>query len=234
MDKYLFALDGVWCNDMGITLQAPVTFSARVPKVNTVSVPGRNGDLHIYEGGYENISGTARCYALEQYVYERISKITKWLLLNRGYRRLEVSGEPDYFRRAMVKAGPDEAIRKGLLAPFEIQFDCDPRKFLKTGEIPVSVSNGGGLYNPGFPSAPMIELTGNGAGSFTINDVTVEIKTMEGSLTLDCDTENAYKGIENKNNTINAPVFPALEPGNNRIAWTGGVTGVRIIPRWWD
>ena len=61
----------------------------------------------------------------------------------------------------------------------------------------------------------------------------VQIKNLSSSLTLDCELQDAYKGLENHNADISAPEFPVLEAGENRIGWTGGVTHIEIIPRWW-
>ena len=52
-------------------------------------------------------------------------------------------------------------------------------------------------------------------------------------LVIDCDTQNAYKGTQNKNTEISAAAFPRLDAGDSEISWTGGITSVEITPRWW-
>ena len=54
-----------------------------------------------------------------------------------------------------------------------------------------------------------------------------------GAVVLDSDTQNAYLGAVNLNSTISAPEFPTLPAGESAVRWTGGITGVEIIPRWW-
>ena len=44
----------------GICLQKPITFTGAEPDVETIHVPGRNGDLSIYTGAYKNRKGTVR------------------------------------------------------------------------------------------------------------------------------------------------------------------------------
>ena len=44
---------------------------------------------------------------------------------------------------------------------------------------------------------------------------------------------NAYSGLQNKNMDIEAPEFPALLPGENKIGFSGGIQKVEIVPRWW-
>ena len=61
---------------------------------------------------------------------------------------------------------------------------------------------------------------------------------MTDQLTLDCELQTAYRQIgdsapENMNSCIYAPSFPVLGKAVTKISWTGGVTKVDIIPRWW-
>lgn len=54
-------------------------------------------------------------------------------------------------------------------------------------------------------------------------------------VTLDSELQDAYDGTVNKNSSIilNGGEFPSLEPGDNDITFSGGVTEVEITPRWW-
>ena len=91
------------------------------------------------------------------------------------------------------------------------------------------------LRNPtAFTALPTITVTGTGAGTLTVGDVTVSISSMpRGAVVLDSDTQNASYGAFNLNNTISAPEFPTLPAGESVVRWTGGITSVEIIPRWW-
>jgi phage-related protein len=51
---------------------------------------------------------------------------------------------------------------------------------------------------------------------------------------LDCDLQNAYNGNGNRNMYIDAPEFPVLKNGENKISFSGGITKIQIIPRWWE
>lgn len=233
MHKEKFYLDGISCEDYGIVLQGPMEFSGRVPKVTTITIPGRNGDLHIYEGSYGNISGKVKCYILDEYGMDALYNAVGWLMEKEGYRRLETGEASDFFRLARVVGGPQDALRKGLLAPFDLEFDCDPRVFLKSGEISITVRNGENIINPGMPSTPLLVVTGSGSGWVTVNGSTIQFSSIPGSITIDCESQNAYTGIENKNSLITASEFPVMKNGYNLVAWSGGVTGVTITPRWW-
>lgn len=231
-----FFLDGVDALSVGIHLQNPVQFSEPVPVVRTESIPGRNGDLIFDTGAFENRTGSADCFALQVGNVEiALRSINKFLLSKKGYRRLETSDDPDHYWLARVENGARIEQRLRTLAPFEISFDCKPQRFVKSGQDVVSVTNGGVLFNQyGFDALPLIVLYGNGNGTLTVGDKTIQMTGMDSVLYLDSETQNAYNDIGNRNNKINAPEFPVLKDGENIISWTGGIERVEIIPRWWE
>ncbi len=228
-----FYYDSMSAKDLCIQMQSPVTFSGVQPKEKTISVPGRNGDLHSSEHAYANKTAEAICFVLQENVQQVLDQIVKWTLLNPGYKRLELEDDPEYYHMARVTNGPEIQIRMKLLAPFTIRFDCKPQKFRKDGEYPRIFSEPSVLYNGAFPSLPLITVYGSGEGELQIGRYTVKLLSIDESLTLDSDTQNAYKETQNKNNTVFAPQFPRLEPGENEIAWQGGIQKIKIIPRWW-
>lgn len=234
-DEYYFWFDRIRCDTFGVRLQSPVTFDAPVPRVNTVTVAGRNGDLKFFDGSYENVIGNANCFALEESrVDEALNAISKWMFTSFGYHRLETSNEPDYFRLANLSAGLNNDIRRRILAPFTLSFDCKPQKFLKSGErTKIITKSGTVIRNQGFPAKPLITIYGSGTAKLQIGDYPVEINTLTDRMTLDCDTQNAYKGPTNENMHIHADSFPILDMGENEISWTGGIERVEIVPRWW-
>ena len=230
-----FYLDGIDARSAGIKLQAPIEFSEAVPVVEAQTIPGRNGDLIWETGSYENRSGSAPCFCLQKDVEKAVSSAGRFLMGKKGYRRLETSDDPDHYWMARVENSPQIAMRLRTLAPFEIGFDCKPQRFVKAGENAVVFTSNGTLFNQyGQTALPFITLYGQGAGSLTIGDCVVEVKTLNGALYLDSDTQNAYNDNGNQNLNINAPVFPVLGDGEIPIAFSGGIERVKIIPRWWE
>lgn len=230
-----FYLDGIDARSAGIRLQAPIEFSEAVPVVEAQTIPGRNGDLIWETGSYENRTGSAPCFCLQKDVEKAISAAGRFLMVKKGYRRLETSNDPDHYWMAMVKNSPQIAMRLRMLAPFEIGFDCKPQRFVKAGENAVVFTSNGSLFNQyGQIALPFITLYGQGAGTLTIGDCMVDIKTLDGTLYIDSDTQNAYNNNGNQNMNINAPVFPVLADGEIPIVFSGGIERVEIIPRWWE
>ena len=221
----------------GICLQKPITFTGAEPDVETIHVPGRNGDLSIYTGAYKNRKGTAECYCIRGYhqrdVEQVVTMATAMLLGKKGYNRLECTNDPTHYWMAKVVNGPQIEDRLRTLNPFTVEFDCMPQRFLKSGEMAVSVTSGSTILNPtAFPALPLIHIKGTGAGRLQIGEYVVEIQSLDENITLDSDTQNAYSGTTNLNSTISAPEFPKLMEGLNEISFTGNWT-VELIPRWW-
>lgn len=230
-----FYLDGVDAASVGIQLQAPIEFSEAVPVVKTQTIPGRNGDLILETGSYENRIGSASCFCLQKDVERAVAAAGRFLMGKKGYRRLETSDDPDHYWLARVKNSPHIEQRLRMLSLFEIGFDCQPQRFVKSGEDSIVFAQNGSIFNPyGQVALPLITLYGQGAGRLTIGDCVVEVKAINGTLYLDSDTQNAYNNNGNQNLNIKASIFPVLGDGETPIAFGGDIWRVEITPRWWE
>lgn len=229
-----FYIDGKSALAYGIHLQRPIQFTGAEPVFETVHIDGRNGDLAIDTGAYKNRIGTAECFCLHHDVEVAVRMATSFLLSTKGYRRLESTNDPRHYWMARVINGPQIENRLRMLNPFTVEFDCMPQRFVKHGENPITILTGTSLYNhTSFPALPIITVTGSGAGRLQVGGYVVDILSLDGRITLDCDTQNAYKDTQNRNMDISCGEFPRLEVGENDISYTDGITGVEIIPRWW-
>ena len=230
-----FYLDGVDAASAGIHLQKPIVFSEAIPNVESKTIPGRNGALIFDTGSYKNRNGSASCFCLQDDVEAAVSSAGRFLIGGHGYRRLETSDDPNHYWMARVENSPQIEMRLRVLAPFNISFDCKPQRFLKSGENKTSFTQSGSISNQyGQTALPLITLYGNGTGTLTIGDCVVEVKNLDRVLYLDSDTQNAYNDNGNQNMNVNAPSFPTLPDGETRIAFSGGINRVEIVPRWWE
>lgn len=206
-------------------------------KLDTQSVPGRNGDLLFPQNAYQNYVQSYEIYVSAERIRlpRAMREVANWLCGPAGYQKLEDSYDVETYRRAYF-AGPLDV--ESILHRFgraTIEFNCQPQRFLRVGDMPVQAAQGQMLLNPtAFAALPLITVIGTGAGILTVGDVTVTINSMpRGVIVLDSDTQNAYYGAFNLNSTISAPEFPTLPAGESVVRWAGGITGVEIIPRWW-
>lgn len=236
MRNYSFMLDGTDSLECGIRMQAPLEIGAAKPIYEKIQIPGRNGTLIFDTGAFENRKAKARCFALSlDNVINKINEINRFLLSAKGYRRLETPEDSAHFMLAKVSNSAKISQRMLKLAQFEIEFDCKPQRFFKSGEAEITVRSGDTLSNPyGFPASPLLQIDGAGSGSITIGEKTIQILNLESNLTIDCETMNAFQGIHNKNADIKAYEFPILEAGENEISFFGGITSLKIVPRWWE
>lgn len=236
---FQFGDKGTWDFSMRIEKFPMVTGTTR--KRTTTSVAGRNGDLHYIEDAFTNFQQAYECYFHGDYSSQEIAHAIKaWLYGDGAYRRLSDTYDPDHFHLAAYVGPLNIQNHLNKYGRCTVTFDCDPRAFLRSGEKTITFTQSGALYNPtGFNAKPMITVYGTGAGNVTVGDATVEIKELTDLIILDCETQNAYRqagdgGSESKNGSIYAPEFPKLTPGTNAAHFTGGITKIEIIPRWWE
>lgn len=199
-----------------------------------VKVPGRDGDLILDNGRYNNITVSYKAYIIDNY-NENIKGLRNALMSRKGYQRLQDTVNPEQYR--LAKAIPFEIDEHGVLraAEFTMQFICKPQRFLVDGDIPIEVTGATSLLNQYEESAkPLIRAYGT--GSFAIGDVSVQITSANEYTDIDCELQEAFKDTlaTNCNSNIILPqeVFPLLAHGENEIT-LDGITKLKITPRWW-
>lgn len=218
--------------DFEVWISGSGTFNAPERDVENITVPGRNGDLHIDHGRFKNIQIVYPAFITKDF-RANFDAFKAFMLSQRGYKRLCDTYSPEVYRMAAYKSTIEPKMTaRNLAGSFNIVFDCDPRRFLVSGEQKKTYTAAGELRNPTlYPSAPLIRAYGN--GSLTINDTTLTIAGISDYIDIDCDLQEAYKGSESLNSkvTLDDGSFPRLEPGTNEISFT--VSTIEITPRWW-
>ncbi len=232
----LIIFHGVSSADLNIHVEkfpAPVFPERRLIRRK---IPGKSGDVIIDRGEFENYEQPYDVYisADPGMVQEYAAKAAEWLFSPHGYARLEDSYTPDTYRLAICTGPIDIENTLNSFGRAKLTFDCLPFRRLKIGDFPVAVSSGAELVNPtAFQTLPMIDLTASGAGTITVNGTEISVKDGADRLLIDCESMDAVgPDGENRNSYITAPVLPALSPGRNRVVFSGGITSVKITPRW--
>lgn len=237
-----FTLGGENSEAYGIIMTAPPDEVSAERDVEVVSIPGKSGDAIIDGGRYKNVEIPYECALLpdedDDYRNSAISLLS-FLRPTAEYRRLENTYDSDHYRMAHVASAISVESIAEQAGVFKIKWDCKPQRYLKSGETEISFSKSGSISNPTlFDALPLIKVTGSAPGTVSVNGTTVEIKSISGTMYLDCELENAYSvsacAPKNENANIYAPDFPVLSPGDNAIQFTGGITSVAITPRWWE
>ena len=209
-------------------------------KMQTFSIAGRNGDLHAIEDAWENYTQPYEVYFHgEKPSPELAHEIAAWLMGVSGYQRLQDTYDPQYYRMAIFRGPMDIENIMNRYGRCTILFDCAPQSFLLSGQEPVTFRGPGTLHNgTSFASLPCVTVYGNGPGAVTVGTATVEIKSISDPIVLDCELMQAYSqpgegAPVNQNGNVRALPFPVLLPGDNAVSFSGGISKVEIVPRWW-
>lgn len=207
-------------------------------RVTRKSIPGHNGDYLMDEGAYDNLDESYDIYWLAGVNSQEndliFQEIVNWLKQDRYYR-LEDSEFPGYFWMAKTSGitRRDVVNYRDCYFGAPLVFNRKPQCYSIEGENPISISSGSILTNPlDEISEPLITFTLADAGTLTINGKTNEFFGFSGDVTVDSEPEFCYSGTTNLSNHMTG-VFPKLQPGENTIAFSGGISNLKVVPRWW-
>lgn len=204
-------------------------------KYDVVSVPGRNGDLYFSQDAFENVVQEYDVYisAEREKLPPMARKAAEWLQAEPGYHELWDSYEPEIFRLAYYSGSENIENIFQRFGRMTLAFSCKPQRFLNSGKEAISFSAPEQLYNPTrYNARPAVTVFGTGSGTVTIGETTITLSGISEYIVIDSDLQDAYKGTLNCNSKMTGE-FPELLPGMNVISWTGDITGITIIPRWW-
>lgn len=229
--------NGISTDEVGIVVETPPNYEIPERNYEIISVPGRNGDIVIDLNSYKNVVREYNIAIGEEDGDFSVlsSKIANWLYSGHGYLRLEDSYLPEYYMMAAVIA-PNNIINILQQAGrATVQFNRKPQRFLKSGDRPIIITKQTTLFNPTqFDSKPIIIVNGAGTGVVNIGKYSVKIENLDGEITIDCELEESYKGTNNQNKKVTlSNGYPLLVPRDNIVNFSGGITKVTIIPRWW-
>lgn len=233
-NRNIFVLD---CNDD----------DAPEPDYETVPIAQRNGDLWLWNGRYRNKRIIYPCLCTEN-AKTAVPQLLTLLLAQSGYQRIEDTFHTEYYKKGIFTGGTSPIYSDGgKTARFDLVFDCQPQKWLKSGEAAMSINSGAYITNPTmFPAFPLIRANwGDGGVYFAyvspgystysiVNSYTGEASTM----TFDCETgdmSTRYQYITvSRNRHDGDPWNPNLQRnGRTRITFSSSVTGLTITPRWY-
>lgn len=135
--------DGINSMDAGVFITGEAVYNAPAREIEMVPIPGRNGDLAIDQGRYENIDITypAGAYGSDQPGFaEKIRKFRNELASRYSYVRLIDEYHPDEYRLAVFKDGLEvNPTSYSQAGEFNITFNCKPQRFLLSGEEPIDL-----------------------------------------------------------------------------------------------
>ncbi|MGR5991627.1 phage tail protein [Bacillus paranthracis] len=195
-------------------------------KVEHIEVPGRHGSL-TKKGAFEDVPLKIRFNLLEdENIKPLIRRIKAWFL---NGKTLYFTDDEVYRKIKSVEIG-DIANEMEEYGEFEVDFILDPFEY--TEDVNLKLTEPGIFYNPGtIESEPKFWIVGNGTLRITINDVSFQVKDVNGSVVVDSEVLEAYSGIIPMNSQMIGE-FPIFKIGENKIDWSGNIQFMSIRPRW--
>lgn len=233
--------------DVGMVVEHYPSIVIPHRKQEVQQVPGRNGDIILYQDAYENYEQTYQVFLdakAKGGMQKVIPKVSDWLLGHYGYQRLEDSYFPDVYRMAYYSGGIEFVSFFNEYGEGRLTFNCAPEKYYKNGDRPIIVANGQSLTNPTlFPAKPLIKITGTGSGTIAFENGKVSnylsiqsiglTPTAAGTLSIDVRDHMACVGNNNRNYVITGRFENMVLKDKTKITWTGNISKVVIYPRWW-
>lgn len=226
-----FVLDGRSTREFRVGLSGSGVFRSAERAVDVNHIPGRSGDLLSDTGAFFNRTMIYPCWIAHSFKTDFDSFRSFLMAHSDKYYVLTDTYHPDHFFLARVVGPIDpEVMVRQRAGTFDVTFDCKPQFFRLTGNAAVS---GNSITNPTlFPCYPLITVSGS--GTLDINGQHIVVDTNDfASITIDCETMDAYSGTSNANGVVSLPLeCITLDPGANAIS-ASGLT-VSIVPRWYD
>lgn len=230
--------------DFGVYVTGSGTHNAAERDTTVFKIAGRNGDLVVDNGRYNNIEVVYPAFIANAFAANE-QKVRNWLKTGAVYGKITDTYDSTHFRFGRpVGELVFEPVRPNG-ANFEITFDCDPRRFLLSGDSFVTFSGSWSDTNPTeFDARPQIAVGDPEEGmEIEIADGDGRITTFTatddyvGLVVIDCETQDIYDDTLGTNLNYLFEIsgeFPAFTSGTNMVTITGNYSAASVRPRWWE
>ena len=182
-----FVFDGEKSSDLDTYIAGEGTFNAPERVYTMQNIPGRNGQIALDEGRFENyeLKYPAFIFTSAGADFRRkISDLRNALLSKKGYKRLTDTYHPDEYRLAIYREGLEtKPVQYNRAGEFDLVFDCKPQRFLLEGEVPISY--------PKSPTGEVTTATGNSVSVDNAGENKKVITELKETIPLEID-ENGY------------------------------------------
>jgi len=228
--------------DYGIRIESKNVFSGPEAEMDFISIPGRHGDLLSGDVRFPNVQVVYSVFVPARSVEElesRMTAIKGWLYGGMGsYDTLSDTYDEAHYRDAVFSGKLDIEEELHRIGVFNISFTCKPFRRLTSGNEIITLTEGMFIPNPcEFDSQPQLVAFGSGSGSITVETreyhASWQLLDIDEHVVIDSERMMCYKGTENKNDTLIGDGFPVLKADVNYVSFSGGISELKITPRWW-
>lgn len=222
---------GIRCTTIGIhvTEYPPTIIPAE--RLIFTNVPGRSGALTQKEGNqvYDDVTLPFKFYCADPTPI--INNIAGYFSGN-GDLRYPYRPGFHYKARVINQIPLAKVLRERPNRTFTVNFRCKPFAYMDNVQDVTIDENMTFLNNPcSVESEPTITVNGSGDITLMIGMQIIELKGVDGSITINSELRETYNDDELLNSQMIGE-FPVLVPGNNAVTWDGEVTSVVVSPNW--
>lgn len=238
-----------------IYVDGVLSYNKPQKNIETISIPGRSGDLAIDYGTWQNVIITYPCYTKAIADFETVINTLGRL---KGYQKITCTNDATHFRMGVPIIPQAPTVKRiGTAIFFNLAFNCKPQRYLASD---VSYNIAAGTYldlvNPsGFQSEPYLEI--GGTGTITFNEILTDIHAIPEQvvatitnpddwpiLFMDCALMECWseeipgvKQGQNKDVSFSPNKFPVLygnQDGSKTRVQNSTNALLKIYPRWWE
>lgn len=242
----MIIFNGTASREVGVIVEKYPARPIPKRKFEKFDVPGRSGAIYAPEDAWENVSQKYEIYVSAEIMGLPIvaAAAARWLSVP-GYCRLEDEYDREVFRRAAFVGPVDLENTLNQFGRATIEFDCDPRRFLKAGEAAMPIARGDVLRNPtGFTAAPIVSVTGTGVCALRFGGVSaptlLELEIPANAalpVTLDAEEQEIFdaNGVARPSWVSTGRFeFLRLPAGDTEMEFSSEtITALALTPRWW-
>lgn len=186
--------DGVSSADFGVYITGEAVYNAPERDIEMIDIPGRNGTFAIDKNRFFNIEVTYHCgiFADDQADFATaIRDFRNFLCSKVSYSVLTDEYNPNEYRKAIYKSGLSVTPVQGQNGEFDIVFDCQPQRYLTSGDEKISFAGEADIHNPTmFPARPLLEIEGYGQIEIDNQFITVHNEPIGQVVVLDLTPKN--------------------------------------------
>ncbi|MDO4322451.1 MAG: phage tail family protein [Lachnospiraceae bacterium] len=236
-----FTYNGRSSEEFGLHIEKKDVFSAPEYDAEFTSIPGRSGDLIVSNRRFANIKVSYTVFLARKNVAdlsEVLRAIKGWLYTEPDrYHEITDSYDTGHLRYGVISGSLDIEEQFNKLGPFRVTFYCKPFKYSMAGLQEISIEKVGSLFNPeAFTAKPVIMLKGSGDFSLTLQNSgynkTWNFNGITDGVVCDSEQMNFYYGTTLLNDKATGDGFPELPPGETVLTVSGGVSEIKVTPRW--
>lgn len=205
-------INGVDLSQYGVMIEHYPTEVHAQRKADTISIPGRNGDLVFMQDAFHNVTEKLDIAVKASHGRtrdENISKLCDVLLCTKGYVRIECDGwSGDIFRLGYCSNTLDIQNLLGKFGRAMLTFNCKPQRYLKSGENTLELDSGiHYLKNPtAYTTYPIVKFYKNPSATSYASGM---LRLHASSFT---DDVLSYEQMSQLNNSLSAMKVFNLSP----------------------